>query len=214
MNAPRICIAVATCAIQILLAAPSYGAEPAGDLAMVEVAKDIYLFRAPDIGNLYVDSNSVAVINDKSVVVFDTGARLSSARAVLNQIRRLTNKPVSRIVNSHWHPDHWSGNEIYARAFPGVGVIATTATRDYMKRTVQSMRYVLRKGANAHRQSAATGDSRSEARAALRVEEEFVAEFEHLQPVFPNVTFDGRMVVQDAPRTFELMTLFGDASWT
>jgi hypothetical protein len=116
-------------------------------------------------------------------------------------IRRLTDKPVSRIVNSHWHPDHWSGNEVYARAFPGVEIVATTATRDYMARTVQSMRYVLRKGVNANQQSA-----------TLRMEEEFVAEFERSQPVFPNVTFDGRMVVQDAPRTFELMTLFGDAS--
>jgi glyoxylase-like metal-dependent hydrolase (beta-lactamase superfamily II) len=212
MNAPRICSAVTACAIQILLAAHCYGAAPAADLAMVEVAKDIYLFRAPDIGNLYVDSNSVAVINDKSVVVFDTGARLSSAQAVLNQIRRLTDKPVSRIVNSHWHPDHWSGNEIYARAFPRAEFIATTATRDYMTRTVQSMRYVLRKGLNTHRQSAASAAGGSDADATLRIEEEFVAEFEHLQPVFPNFTFDGRMVFQDAPRTFELMTLFGDAS--
>ena len=46
----------------------------------------------------------------------------------------------------------------------------------------------------------------------MRIEEEFVAEFEQLQPVLPNVTFDQRLVVQDAPRTFELLTLFGDAS--
>ena len=39
-----------------------------------------------------------------------------------------------------------------------------------------------------------------------------MAEFEQLQPVLPNVTFDQRLVVQDAPRTFELLTLFGDAS--
>ena len=203
---------LASCAILILVTPLSYGAEPTDDIAVVEVAKDIYLFRAPDIGNLYVDGNSVAVINEKNVLVFDTGARLSSARAVLSRIRRLTDKPVSRIVNSHWHPDHWSGNEIYARAFPGVEVIATGATRDYMARTVQSMRYVLRKGANAHRQSATTADSSSDQRATLRIEEQFVAEFEQLQLVLPNVTFDGRLILQEAPRTFELLTQFGDAS--
>ena len=191
---------LASCAILPLVASLCYSAEPRADIAMVEVAKDIYLFRAPDIGNLYVDGNSVAVINGKSVTVFDTGARLTSARTVLNEIRRLTDKPVTRIINSHWHPDHWSGNEIYARAFPGVEVIATNATRDYMARTVHSMRYALRKGLT------------SAGRTALRSEEEFVAEFEQLQPVLPNVTFDGRLVVQDAPRTFELLTLFGDAS--
>ncbi|HKS54998.1 MAG TPA: MBL fold metallo-hydrolase [Steroidobacteraceae bacterium] len=211
MNTLRFGIATAFCATHILAASHCYGAVPAPDPAMIEVAKDIYLFRAPDIGNLYVDSNSVAVIDDKSVVIFDTGARLSSAQAVLSQIRRLTDKPVSRVVNSHWHPDHWSGNAVYTRAFPGVQVMATTATRDYMTRTVQSMRYVLRKGVNVHRQSAAGAAGASDA-ATLRIEEEFVAEFERLQPVFPNVTFDGRMVVEEAPRTFELMTLFGDAS--
>jgi cyclase len=214
MPSPVFCMSLrslASCAILIFAPALAYGAEPA-DVAVVEVAKDIYLFRAPDIGNLYVDGNSVAVINEKSVLVFDTGARLSSARAVLSQIRRLTDKPVSRIVNSHWHPDHWSGNQIYARAFPEVEVIATTATRDYMARTTQSMRYALRKGVNAHRQSAAAANTDSKERATLRIEEEFVAEFEQLQLVLPNVTFDGRRVVEDAPRTFELLTLFGDAS--
>ena len=214
MPSPVLCMSLrilASCAILIFTTALSYGAEPAG-IAVVEVAKDIYLFRAPDIGNLYVDGNSVAVINEKSVLVFDTGARLSSARSVLSQIRRLTDKPVSRIVNSHWHPDHWSGNQIYAQAFPGVEVMATTATRDYMARTIQSMRYVLRKGVNAHRQSAAAANTDSNERAALRMEEEFVAEFEQLQLVLPNVTFDGRLVVEDVPRTFQLLTLFGDAS--
>jgi hypothetical protein len=43
-------------------------------------------------------------------------------------------------------------HEIYAQAFPDVKIMATQATRDYMARTVQSMRYALRKGANAHRQ--------------------------------------------------------------
>ena len=186
----------AACAILMLVAPHAHGAEPVGAISMVEVTKDIYLFRAPDIGNLYVDGNSVAVINAKSVVVFDTGARPGSARAVLSQIRRLTDKPVSRIINSHWHPDHWSGNAIYARAFPGVEIIATTATRDYMSRTVHSMRYALRKGANN----------------ASPIEQEFVAEFAQLQPVLPNVTFEGRLVVQDSPRTLELLTLFGDAS--
>src|ERR1044072_506887 len=115
MQVPRIRIAMVSCAIQLLVPSHCYGAEPAPDPARVEVVKDIYLFRAPDIGNLYVDSNSVAMINSKSVVVFDTGARLSSAQAVLGQIRRLTSKPVSCIVNSHWHPDHWSGNEKIGR---------------------------------------------------------------------------------------------------
>ena len=201
------------CAITVLLAPPSYATQPAvADIAVVEVTKDIFLFRAPDIGNLYVEGNSIAIINSRNVLVFDTGARTSTASAVLNQIRRLTDKPVSRIVNSHWHPDHWSGNDVYARAFPGLQIIATSATRDYMARTTRSMRYVLRKGLTAHQQEASGASSGQNERAALRLEEQFVAEFDKLQVVLPNVTFDGRLVLREDGRELELLTLFGDAS--
>ena len=135
-----------------------------------------------------------------------------AASAVLKQIRRRTDKPVSRIVNSHWHPDHWSGNDIYARAFPGLQIIATSATRDYMARTTRSMRYALHKGWKAHQQDATAASTSENQRAALRQEEQFVAEFELLPVVLPNVTFDGRMVLREDGREIELLTLFGDAS--
>src|SRR5262249_10458698 len=57
--------------------------------------------------------NSVAVICDRDVLVFDTDTRPSSARLVLAAIRKITPKPVRFVVNSHWHPDHWSGNDVY-----------------------------------------------------------------------------------------------------
>lgn len=185
----------------------------AAEITVAEVAKDIVVFRAPDIGNLYVEGNSVAVIGTREVLVFDTNARPSSALSVLSQIRRITNKPVRRVVNSHWHPDHWSGNGIYARAFPDVEIIATSATREYMARTAPSMRYTLRKGLKAHQRAlASSATPRDEDRAALRVEEDFLAEFDQLDVVLPNVTFDGHLTLRNDGRTIELLTMYGDAS--
>jgi glyoxylase-like metal-dependent hydrolase (beta-lactamase superfamily II) len=51
---------------------------------------------------------------------------------VLAKIRRITDKPVRFIVNSHWHWDHWYGTEVYTRAFPSVQVVSQSRTRAVM----------------------------------------------------------------------------------
>jgi len=38
------------------------------------------------------------------------------------------------LINSHWHMDHWMGNAAYADAYPGLQIMATAETRDYMAR--------------------------------------------------------------------------------
>ncbi|MGH7621516.1 MAG: MBL fold metallo-hydrolase, partial [Gemmatimonadaceae bacterium] len=61
--------------------------------------------------------------------VFDTGNIPGMTRRQIAEIRKLTDKPVRFVVNSHWHPDHNLGNSEYRAAFPGVTIIGTTATR-------------------------------------------------------------------------------------
>ncbi len=79
-----------------------------------------------------LDGNSIVIISDEGVLVFDTNGTPSAAEAVLAEIRKLTTQPVRYIVNSHWHWDHWYGTEVYTRAFPGVQVIAHERTRTMM----------------------------------------------------------------------------------
>jgi cyclase len=78
------------------------------------------------------NGNSVVIVNESHVLVFDTFARPSSAWAVLAEIRKITRNPVRYVVNSHWHPDHWSGNEVYAKEFPNAEFITTVETRRLM----------------------------------------------------------------------------------
>jgi glyoxylase-like metal-dependent hydrolase (beta-lactamase superfamily II) len=49
------------------------------------------------------------------------------AKDVFEAVKRAGGKPVSRLINTHWHFDHAGGNEVFARA--GATVIATAATR-------------------------------------------------------------------------------------
>ena len=51
---------------------------------------------------------------------------------MLAEIKKLTDKPVKYLVNSHWHWDHWYGAETYARAFPELRIITHEKTRQMM----------------------------------------------------------------------------------
>ena len=102
------------------------------DIRKIVIADGIYQFMT--MRDSYVRQlNSVVVVNQNDVLVFDTNTRPSSARLILAGMRKITDKPVRYVVNSHWHPDHWSGNEVYAQAFPGLEIIATEQTREFIK---------------------------------------------------------------------------------
>src|SRR6476660_579799 len=116
--------------------ARSASAETPPDTSLTkEILGDgIYLFRAPSALDLWTATNVVVIVNDEDVTVFDSNTRARTARMVIAEIRKITPKPVRTLINSHWHQDHWSGNDEYVKAFPGLQIVATTETRDYMKR--------------------------------------------------------------------------------
>ncbi len=95
----------------------------------VRVADGVYAFIAPEERTGFQSGNSIAIIGDSGVLVFDTGNIPGSTRRQIAEIRKLTNKAVRFVVNSHWHPDHNLGNSEYRAAFPGVTIIGSTATR-------------------------------------------------------------------------------------
>jgi cyclase len=97
-----------------------------------QIADGIYVYRTAPYGEVGLDGNSIAIISNDGVLVFDTNATPSAAAAVLADIRTLTTQPVRYVVNSHWHWDHWYGTEVYAGAFPDVKVIAHETTRAMM----------------------------------------------------------------------------------
>lgn len=98
----------------------------------VQVAEGIYVFMTPPYGDVGLDGNSVVILSSEGVLVFDTNGTPAAAEAVVKEIRKLTDKPVKFVVNSHWHWDHWYGTEVYRRAFPEVRVISHEKTRAMM----------------------------------------------------------------------------------
>lgn len=91
--------------------------------AVISPAQDF-----PNAKNKGWNSNAAFVVLERGVVLFDTGSSETIGNALLKTIRRVTDKPVRWVVNSHGHGDHWLGNG----AFESVGseIIASFPARE------------------------------------------------------------------------------------
>src|SRR5215470_5856209 len=77
-----------------------------------------------------VNCNAVIILLDDGVLVVDTHSKPSAARGLIDQIKRMTDKPVKYVVNTHFHWDHYQGNQAYPSSWPaGVEIISSEATR-------------------------------------------------------------------------------------
>ena len=81
--------------------------------------------------NPFFGANLVVIVNDKDVLIVDTGTTPGSARAFVADIKLLTDKPVRTVVNTHWHYDHTDGNSIFG---PEVQIIA----HDYVRQAIET----------------------------------------------------------------------------
>jgi glyoxylase-like metal-dependent hydrolase (beta-lactamase superfamily II) len=193
-----------------------------------EVLDDgIYLFRAPSALDKWTATNTVVIVNDEDVTVFDSNTRPRTARMVIAEIRKITPKPVRTLINSHWHMDHWSGNDEYVKAFPGLQIIATTETRDYMRRmggafftdglerSVARARAGLDSAIRTGRQSdgsALTADVRRSREADIAETAAFAAEVRSIPRVYPNLAYRDSLVFWRGSREFRLISVTGDAT--
>lgn len=188
------------------------------------IAEGIYQFTASFDG--YVGScNSTVIVNEQDVLVFDTNTRPSTARAILGEIRKITDKPVRYVVNSHWHPDHWSGNEVYAQELPGLHIIATEETQQFMKNVAPSWpplwasRLKQRQTAFDNEVSSGkqadgtplTDEQRRVKEERLRIFREFATESAKVRRTLPTLIYQHHLTLNLGGREFRFMSLFGDA---
>lgn len=197
------------------------------EIAKTELAPGVYQFTVASDG--YVEQlNSVAVVNDDDVLVFDTTTRPSTARTIRSEIRKLTPKPVRFVVNSHWHPDHWSGNEVFLEAHPGLQIIATEKERDFMRNTAAMWPGYIRKALEGQEKAVAeqfasgkttdgtalTPELRRQIEFELQQIRDLSAEQQAVRRTFPTLTYSDRLTLRHGGREFQFISVTGDAAGT
>ncbi|HKG16031.1 MAG TPA: MBL fold metallo-hydrolase [Pyrinomonadaceae bacterium] len=205
--------------IAVLLLARSPAAAQAQKLEMVKIADGVYgaIFSEPRMDP--VESNSLIVIGDDSVLVLDANRTPATARAVIAEIRRLTDKPVRYVVNSHWHDDHIFGNQSYKEAFPQVEFVAHRNTREDMEKlafphilggvnrftkTLSETETQLSTGLKPNGEKL-TDKERAQLSVELKVYKDVLPELKTIRLVLPTVTFDQRLTLHQGGREIQIL---------
>ena len=68
---------------------------------------------AASVENQGFMSNAGFVVTQDGVLVFDTLGSPPLARKLIAEIRKITDKPIQRIIVSHWHADHYYGLQAF-----------------------------------------------------------------------------------------------------
>ncbi len=94
---------------------------PVKDIAPTRISPRVWVIEAPDgfptPENQGMMANITFVSTGKGVVVLDSGASWQIGEMAIRQLQKLTREPVVAIFNSHYHGDHFLGNQAFVTAF-------------------------------------------------------------------------------------------------
>lgn len=108
-------------------ALPGFAADMVADYPARQISPRSYVIHGPlgypSVKNQGFMNNPAFVVTAHGVVVIDPGSSLQAGRMVLKQIRLVTAKPVTHVISTHVHGDHWLGNHAVVESFPGAQLI-------------------------------------------------------------------------------------------
>jgi len=84
------------------------------------------IYYATASGTMTVGANSPIILTDTEAMVIDSEITPAAARALVADLKAITDKPVKYVVDSHYHYDHAFGNQVFG---PDVQVIGHENTR-------------------------------------------------------------------------------------
>ena len=126
-----------------------------------------------------VNSTVGIILTNEGVVLIDTGQTLVDSRQVMEAVRKLTPLPVRFVINTEVHPDHTTGNFVFA---PPAVVVNHAGASEAMRKADNPGRF-----ANAA--------------------PEIKAAAEGYRLVTPHVEYQEKMTLRVGERTFELLRL-------
>ena len=78
-----------------------------------KIADGIYYATAS--GTMNVGANSPVIVAGNETIVIDSETSPAAGRALVQDIKAVTDKPVKFVIDSHFHYDHLFGNQVFGR---------------------------------------------------------------------------------------------------
>ncbi|MBF0263717.1 MAG: MBL fold metallo-hydrolase [Gammaproteobacteria bacterium] len=63
-------------------------------------------------------NNPAMIISQQGVIIIDPGSTYDVGVNVISEIKKITNKPVLAVFNTHIHGDHWFANHAFKQYYP------------------------------------------------------------------------------------------------
>jgi glyoxylase-like metal-dependent hydrolase (beta-lactamase superfamily II) len=105
---------------------------PVGDYEFVAVADNVYVMHGPltqpNVENRGFMNNPAVIVGKTGVIMIDPGSSLQVGDKILEEVAKISNKPVLAVFNSHIHGDHWLGNQAVKNAYPEIDIYAHAKT--------------------------------------------------------------------------------------
>ncbi len=161
--------------------------------------------------------NTTVIIGERQVFVVDSCFLPSAAREDIAQIRQWTDKPVSYLLNTHFHNDHNNGNKTYLDAFPSLAIIAQEETKKDMdliqpgniERTPKQLAATIAAFKQGKRQDGTplTEDEKKQVQSVLPGMEKREAEFRTVVYQSPTLTFIDKLDIDIGNREVQVKHL-------
>jgi len=171
------------------------------------------IYHAVGTGSLAVVGNSSFIVNDNDVIVVDDHVSPAAEWVLLAEIKEVTNKPVTTVINTHFHFDHAHGNQIF---LPNVQIIGHEFTRRMLLSNSIGMplyqNYLTGMpgqidGLKKRIASESDPAAKAKLQTQLQVTENNLASQKELTPTPPNVTLSTQMALFRGNREIQIRFL-------
>ena len=102
-------------------------------MELIKVSEHVYYVQgAPGAAtqNHGFISNAAVIITDEGVILFDTLGTPALAQLFLQKLKKVTDKPVKKVIVSHYHADHIYGLQVFKDL--GAEIIAPAGAEEYL----------------------------------------------------------------------------------
>jgi glyoxylase-like metal-dependent hydrolase (beta-lactamase superfamily II) len=176
-----------------------------------KIAEGIYYATAS--GTMQVGANSPVIVTSNEVVIIDSETSPAAGRALVQDIKAFTDKPVKYVIDSHFHYDHLFGNQIFG---PDVQIIGHDHTVERLKANTleqytfqTSVRPIPQRVDQLRQRIAQESDPQQKATLEQQVKNSlaYLEQVKEIKQTPPNVTFDDTMTMYKGGREMHLMYL-------
>ena len=174
-----------------------------------EIAPGVYF--AVGTGTVFVQSNSMVIVNQDDVVVVDSHVTADAARALIDSIASLTDKPIRVLINTHYHFDHAHGNQSFPANIQLIGheftrhkllgnVLEEATYRSFTDGVPEQLAELRRQ-----RTAAQSDRAREAITNRLKSMERHHAALGEVRPTPPNITLDRKMTLYHGAREIQIL---------